>query len=413
MCLPRIAISGGYGNGNSGDEALLICMLEELRQRFPRAHFTVFSDDVEVSQRYCPDVEFVYSGRFGLFEPGKSGLASLAWIWQMFTTLFWANLLITGGGTILQDATHPFFVPFWFFKVVIAQLFFTPTMFYGIGVGPLNRKSSSLLMNIVGRSMDRITLRGPLSDRWSKKFDIPMERLEITADPAVMLPAASKARVDQILRQESVTFRKGKPVVAFCIREWYKFHGKSLQEKAFTGRGREQYENLINSLVDLACHVLTFEGADLLFVPMSIKEPNDDRRAAQLVIERLPAKLQERCHSLQKEYFPQEIKGLLGRCKRVVAMRFHPLIYATTQKIPVMGIAYGLKTYDYLEALELQDYAIAVDDVSSQGLVALYQKLVNEDLKVKSTISRWLPRLYKGARRNVQAVAEILAGKAG
>ena len=370
MSQPRIAISGGYGNGNSGDEALLICMLQELRQRFPQAHFTVFSDDVEVSKRYCPHTEFVYSGRFGIFEPGKSGLAALVWIWQMFTTLFWSNLLITGGGTILQDATHPLFVPFWFFKVIIAQLFFTPTMFYGIGVGPLSRKSSSLLMNIVGRSMNRITLRGPLSSRWSKKFDIPLERLEITADPAVMLPAASKERVREILAKEQVSLPKSRPVVAFCIREWYKFHGKSIKDKSWSSDGRQQYDKLILSLVDLACHIITFEKADILFIPMSLKEPNDDRRAAQLVLDKLPKEHLGHCHSLQREYLPQEIKGLLGLCNRVVAMRFHPLIYATTQKIPVMGIAYGLKTYDYLEALDLENYVIAVDDVSSQALIS-------------------------------------------
>lgn len=409
---PRIAISGGYGNGNSGDEALLICMLEELRQRFPNAYFTVFSDDTEVSKRYCPDTRFVYSGRFGLFEPGKSGIAALAWIWEMFTTLFWSNLLITGGGTILQDATHPLFVPFWFFKVVIAQLLFTPTMFYGIGVGPLRRVSSSVLMNIVGRSMDRITLRGPLSKRWSRKFKIPSKRLEITADPAVMLPAASKKRVDEILSGENVRLQNDRPVIGFCIREWYKLHTNSITDKNWTSDGRRQYKNLISSLVDLACHIISFERADILFVPMSLKVPNDDNRAAKLVIDRLPERYRNHCHLIGKEYLPQEMKGLLGLCQRVVSMRFHPLIYATTQKIPVLGIAYGLKTYDYLEALELEKYAIAVDDISSNALIGMYESTVSAENTIVQAIEKRLPKLYKGAQRNVQVVAEILARKA-
>lgn len=405
-----ILISGGYGNGNSGDEALIICMKNELRKRFPNAQIVVFSDNVEVSKRFVPDVKFVYSGRFGIKDKSRKGLAAYVWIFQMLRLLFRADIFITGGGTILQDKTHPFFVPFWFFKIILAQLFLTPTMFYGIGAGPLERRSSRFLMNVFGRRMNYITVRGPLSERWVRKFKVPPERIEVTADPAVSLRSAEKKRACEILEKEGVRLDVGRTTVCFCIREWYKFHAKSIAIKDWSDENRKKYESMIQSITAFTKHLIETHDAQILFLPMSIFKPNDDREAAALVKEQLESANipTDSLYLISGDYSPEEQKSIIGQCDTLVSMRFHPLIYATTQGIPVIGIAYGLKTFDFLEYIRLERFGMAVDDHSASRLIGLFSSLKRDNELLRSFIAHKAEELRHKSQRNTDIVDNIL-----
>ena len=405
-----ILISGGYGNGNSGDEALIICMKNELMERFPNAQIVVFSDNVEVSKRFVPDVKFVYSGRFGIKDKSRKGLAAYFWILHMLHLLFRADIFITGGGTVLQDKTHPFFVPFWFFKIILAQLFLTPTMFYGIGAGPLERRSSRFLMNFFGRRMNYITVRGPLSERWVRKFKVPSERIEVTADPAVSLRPAEKKRACELLEKEGVRLDVGRATVCFCIREWYKFHAKSIANKDWSDKNRKKYESMIQSITAFTKHLIEAHDAQILFLPMSIFKPNDDREAAALVKEQLESANvpTDSLYLISGDYSPEEQKSIIGQCDTLVSMRFHPLIYAMTQGIPVIGIAYGLKTFDFLEYIGLDRFGVTVDDTSGSRLIQLFSALTFEKNSLHKFMGDKAKELKNEAQRNVNIVESII-----
>lgn len=408
---PLILISGGFGNANSGDEALLACEEAELRERFPEARIVAFSDDVEVSRRIFPPIGFCYSGRFGLREPGKRGLDAYRWLPRMLSLLRRADILLTGGGTILQDATHRFFVPFWFVKVGLAQLFGTPTMFYGVGAGPIERPSSIRLLRLFGRHVRRYTLRGPLSERWLLRAGVPAGLLEVTADPAVRLTPAPADRVGAILAEEGVA-ADNRPLVGVCVREWWKAHGRSLSEKEWVEGKREAYSSLMDAFAGVCERAVREHGARLLFVPMSMKAPNDDRDAADAVAERLRDRgiAPEEYAIVRGDLTPHEAKGLLGRCEAVIAMRFHPLVYATMQGVPVLGVAYGLKTFDYLEYLGLEEFAVPVEEADGERLVSMFDALWSRRASLSEETARRAEAARERAARNVEVVAEVLEG---
>lgn len=409
---PLIAISGGFGNANSGDEALIVAMRDDLRERIPNARIVAFSDNVEVSSRLVPDLEFTYSGRFGVREPGQRGAGAIAWLPRMFRLLARADVLLTGGGTILQDATHRFFVPFWFAKIALAQLLGTPTVFFGIGAGPLERRSSAILMRLFGRRVRFSTLRGPLSEEWMLHMGMPEERIEVTADPAVTLRAASDEDVLRALAAEGVRLSENRMTIGLCVREWYKLHGSSLTEKDWGPGQRERYERVVDAFAGLVRTAAERHDAEVVFIPMSIQPPNDDRAAADAVVERARAAGVEpnRMHVVRSEHDPGLVKGFLGHCDIVVAMRFHPLIYATTQGVPVLGVAYGLKTRDYMRYLDLEEWVLDIDEVDAEALSSMFDGLVARLDEVQLAMEERVKEVRSRAARNVDVVEAVIAG---
>ena len=85
---PKIVISGYYGFDNCGDEAVLLAMIHCLKTHRPDVRITVLSDNPKKTQ------EMYGVKAVNRWKPLNIALA-----------IFSCNLLISGGGSLLQDAT--------------------------------------------------------------------------------------------------------------------------------------------------------------------------------------------------------------------------------------------------------------------------------------------------------------------
>jgi polysaccharide pyruvyl transferase WcaK-like protein len=407
----KVLLSLGTGNGNSGDEALLVCEKQQLEETFNREiDLVAFSDDIAVSEKYINGVRFIYSGRFGIRNKYEKGIKQYQWIFSTIHEICICDVLITGGGTILQDATNKFFVPFWFFKIILAQIFFKPTVMYGIGVGPLNRKFSRFLMNAFASKMKFISLRGPLSLEWIKKFKIKDNKVFLTADPVITLEKAGEEEVKELFKMENIRLHTEKKTVVFCIRDWYKKHGKSIVNKDFI-EGKEQlYSKYIQSILDYVKFIVNIGEFNIVFLPMSCTEPNDDRLTARKVLEKLKEHNVDTSNvfCVNTECSPALLKAIIGKSYLTVGVRFHTLIYATTQNIPVIGVAYGNKTCDFLEYIGLKEYVLPIDEITGELLIEMHKKVEENREAVLSQLKIAIPLQKEMATRNAQMVKNIV-----
>ena len=85
---PKIVISGYYGFDNCGDEAVLLAMLHCLKKTIPNARMTVLSNNPEQTRKQHG------VGAVNRWNPVKIAIKLLT-----------CNLLISGGGSLLQDVT--------------------------------------------------------------------------------------------------------------------------------------------------------------------------------------------------------------------------------------------------------------------------------------------------------------------
>ena len=86
--MKRILISGYYGFNNAGDEAILRLMIDNLRARCPEAGLTILSHNPEDTAR-----------RYGVRSVNRMNP------FLILREILHCDLLISGGGSLLQDAT--------------------------------------------------------------------------------------------------------------------------------------------------------------------------------------------------------------------------------------------------------------------------------------------------------------------
>ena len=159
----RIALSGYYGFGNLGDEALLAGTIQELRRR---GHVPVVLSADPASTRRLHDVE------------------ARSRTWGVPAALASADALVSGGGGLLQDGTSARSLAYYLAVIRLARVLGKPAAVYGQSIGPLSPR---------GRRWVRYALRGlPVAVR-----DRPSEQIltelgiahQRTADPALLVSA--------------------------------------------------------------------------------------------------------------------------------------------------------------------------------------------------------------------------------
>ena len=86
--MSRLVISGYYGFGNAGDEAMLAAILEAILEVVPEADITVISGN----PRHTAE-------KHGVKAVGRFDVTGI------FNAIKRCDLLISGGGSLLQDVT--------------------------------------------------------------------------------------------------------------------------------------------------------------------------------------------------------------------------------------------------------------------------------------------------------------------
>ena len=162
----KVVISGYYGFDNAGDEAVLAAMLADLR-------------------RLCPDLEPVVLSGAPARTARRHGVHAIPRLapTAVRQALRGADLFISGGGTLLQDATGWGSVPYYGGLMMLAQRSGVPVFVYAQGIGPLRRP---VLRRWAGRALAAargVTVRDAASAAEARRLGVPAERLAVTADP--------------------------------------------------------------------------------------------------------------------------------------------------------------------------------------------------------------------------------------
>ena len=148
----RVVISGYYGFRNSGDEAVLKSILfaleeEGAEQGIQIVPIVLSGDPAATREMY--GVESVHRMRLG----------------EMLRAIRGSDGLISGGGSLLQDATSAKTIPYYTGVLKLAQLLGKPTFIYAQGIGPVNRRWMDRLIRGVMRRSAYVSVRDEGSAR--------------------------------------------------------------------------------------------------------------------------------------------------------------------------------------------------------------------------------------------------------
>lgn len=335
--MSRILIGGYYGHGNAGDEAILAGMLDALRALRPDLTVTVASGDPART-----------TAEHGVRAVASGDLPAL------IAAVAGSDLVILGGGGLFQDYWR---VPEETFLTsrqggllaylaypALAALLGRPAVIYAAGVGPLATEDGRRLTRIAFALCRRATVRdsGSLALLQEIAPEIPVE---LAADPAFRLQPAARPEVDRLLASRGIG--TDERLTGVSLRPW----DFGVSPDVWVGEVARALD------LHLAERSEKTPGR-LLFLPFQSEAgPWEDDLA---VCRRVAAALgrPDRVLVLDRALSPAELAGVVGRCERVLAMRYHAALFALAAGVPVAALAYDPKVASLLAEAGLGSLAL-------------------------------------------------------
>jgi polysaccharide pyruvyl transferase CsaB len=358
-----IIISGYYGFKNSGDDAILTAVINNLREYKEDVRVLVLSaNPKETRQIYGVDA----INRFNAFK--------------VISAMKKARLFINGGGSLIQDITSTRSLFYYLGTIWLARKMGLKVMVYANGIGPVSRKINKKLTQKIVNNVDVITLREETSKKELEELGILKPKVLVTADPALTIEPEDDARVDTILHSEDVDISR--PLVGFSMRDW---------------KGSEKY---IQIIADTADYIAERYNVAPVFIPMHY--PRDIE-----IIEKIIPLMKNRAFIIKNKYTASEIIGIINRMELLIGMRLHSLIYAAVTGIPVIGLAYEPKIEGFLKYTQ-QVSAGHINDLQLDKLISIVDDVWEKRGMIKNTLQVRAEELKEKAVENAKIAIELL-----
>lgn len=361
-----ILMSGYYGFDNSGDDAILKAIIKDIREKNQDLDIMVLSNDPEKTKK---TYEVGAINRFKIKEV-VGGIKN-------------TSLLISGGGSLLQDVTSTRSLLYYLAVIFLGKLFRRPIMIYANGIGPINGNFNRLLTRLLLNRVDLITLRDLDSYDYLKKMGVSNENIEVTADPVFTLKPIGEEDIQRILEDESIPL--GKKYIGISLRKWKKSNN---------------LENIIGEAIE---DILNKYDVEVILIPMHY--PEDLK-----ISEEIAANIGERCHVLRNKYSVEEIMGIISRLDLIIAMRLHSLIYAACQEVPMVGLVYDPKVDGLLKSLEMEN-KVDVESLEREELIRNIDNAWKNKGELKNILRAQDNILREKALLNVELALGLLKGE--
>lgn len=313
-----VLVIGWYGEGNIGDEAILLSIKNDLEKKLnlkvkalsTRTEYTRRMQGVEaISHMPLSMKSFVLNLlNYKKFKPAINAIKE-------------SHIILLGGGGFLSDWSY--FNPFnWLKYIVIAKKYDKKTMLYAIGAGPFRTKFGKFCVRyVINRYIDLITVRDEESRDWLKKAGVTKEII-VTGDPVIGL-SYEKGALD--------FEEKSKKRVVFVLNPY-------LQEK-----NPIKFRSLQNSLVE---YIGKFRGNEYELIFLPFENSKDYTFNEKLLKESgVEGKL------INLELDPNTTMNILAKADIVVSLRLHGNIMAAACGTPFLPIVYHHKTAEFIKKL--------------------------------------------------------------
>lgn len=358
----KLVISGYYGFRNSGDEAVLKSILTALEEESQRSNITiepiVLSGDPEST-----------TAMYGVRSVHRMKLK------EVREALKESDGLISGGGSLLQDATGLKSIPYYLGVIKLAQWLRKPTFIYAQGIGPVNRKIFNPMIKSVFKSCTYVSVRDEQSADYLRGLGLQWNQIHVVPDPVMGLPlpeakvtsgtgTVSTNGATQANQVETTPGAHTKlPVIGISVRFWES--------------DRKELTAIAAGLKKLCSK----RAVHLRFLPFHLPI---DEQASRFLMEMLGDVTSKGSEiSITEDLTdPQLMLEEVSKCDLVIGMRLHSLIYAASQYVPPVGISYDPKIDQFLLRLDSEP---AGDTSSLDG-----DKLAKTVVGLLDQRSQWL-----------------------
>jgi N-acetylglucosaminyldiphosphoundecaprenol N-acetyl-beta-D-mannosaminyltransferase len=343
----KIVISGYYGFGNLGDEAILAGLLKGIRSKVSDVEILVISGNPQDTK-------------------GRHQVRAISQLSpKILVELRSADLFISGGGGLLQDKTSLRSLLYYLGLIYIAQKLNIPTFICAQGIGPLTRKLSRWLVKRVLQKSTAISVR----DEASKKLlaELGIDEAFLTADLSFLVDV--EAEGDHIDLGDLP-----RPLIGVNVRDSQGFDPKDFADKV--------------------SRTLALSKGSAIFLSFSPFDVSVCQSVARWL--KGKHKIISNIDSLTKAI------SVIKRLDILVGMRLHSVIFANRLGIATIGLAYDPKVNHFMSVVGGSCLGLSSKEMEQLPHTVL------EKLSQPARPSENLELLRERAQFNIRKIKELL-----
>lgn len=308
----KVFVIGYYGSHNLGDEFLLYETLQLLKPYFHKDDITALSYSFKETMRI-----------HGIKSVSRNS------IFKIMAAIKKADIVVGGGGSMLQNATSNRSLYYYLCLLNYASIKQKSVALIGNGIGPIKGKLQSKWVKSTLKKLDYIHLRDDKSYRWLK------DEVDTRMDAGVDL--ALSASLDQ---------------------------KKTWSKKVYINLRKWKNTGVLVSLLTNFKSYLDKQGYEVEYLAM--QKGNDD-----VAMETLgPVTTFES---------PEALLQVLKEGDLVIGMRLHLLILAANYGIPFIGLSYDPKVSYYCDLFG-QPFYDSFEDVTLENLIDVFEYQVSHQV---------------------------------
>lgn len=358
-----ILISGYYGFENSGDDAILLAILDNLRKYKSDVKILVLSKKPEETKRiYGVDT----ADRFNFNEVLKAMKNS--------------KVFLNGGGNLIQDESSTRSLMYYLATIYMAKKLGLKVMLYSNGIGAITKKLNRLITSLVINKADIITLREEISLHEIESLNIQKPKVMVTADPAFTLLPCEIQEASSILEKEGI--ERHKPLIGISIRKW------------------KNHEHYLKEIAKAADYMQEAYDVQPVLIPMHY--PHDVEISSTL-----SSMMKHKPYIIKNKYTVPQTLGIISSMDMILGMRLHALIYGVSLQVPVIGLIYDPKVEGFLKYAN-QPSAGYVENLSCDKLIHTIDEVWKNRLQIKKDLAIAKDHYVHKALENAEIAINML-----
>lgn len=434
----KIYLTGGWGYGNIGDEAILMSMMRSLDKTLdqPEIVLTSFAPNETMFHHGLASLPSLHRllylrlpHRLRTRLPFQVSLAvallmsplfiltlALLYLWgvgykltkrhflpyrvlrQHILEMESSDLVIMGGGGYFNDLWWTA-LPARLAEIWVPSILGKKVMIYGQTVGPFNSKFSRRFFGQFLRMVDTVCYRDAQSEQTLNSYNYAHDSALLTADEAILLAPEQEFDRTPILRKYG--FDPRNLTVGLMFQNFRAYSSPNGDEPFEEIRSKEQYLQEVEKII---LGISAEEPVNLLFLPST----SWDAPLCALLRSRVAANIRTGSFiAMSEESRVSEYVSLCQSVDVMLSTNMHPIILAATNGIPSLAISYWYKIDDFMESVGQQSNIWRIDRFTSEGVISRFEEVMRNRDHVSSDICAHLEKVRLRARLNA-ASAKLL-----
>lgn len=384
---------------NLGDWAIFEAMLQSMKREIDEKEIEIMvpSADPDFTVRNYPVRAFQRGGIRGCVNTLQA--------------IIWADVVLIGGGEIVQDLSSIVYLPYQFIRPMIAKLFGKKVYGYAIGIGepweisPFGKLQARFALN----RFDAITVRDMKSKYVAENYlQVKNKNIFVGADPALVLETLNGGGVNSseeyIVFSVRSVYHREHNLLPFAIRKRFNLISPRYYEaiKEFKQEIVYVVQKVLQRYPYNIRFLITYNGREM---------SAGDAVFTKDIVNHFSRKELSRIHMID-ETRPYKLKGILGKARLVISVPLHPIILAASEGVPVISLAYASKSTAFMKEIGMEKYISTVRNVDEKvdgvALMDLIDNIDREHDIISQQISEKMISLKQREKENLAHLMKVI-----